>query len=65
MNFTYEFILKEEPKVKMKSFWGLKIEKKKLEGLKRKVDIFIGTKNIVNPKIFNHYFLSNHIFYRD
>jgi len=26
MNSTYEFTLKERPKVKMKFFWGLKVE---------------------------------------
>jgi len=51
MNSTYEFALKEGPKVKMENFIGTKSWKKILEGLKRKVDIFIGTKNIFNPKI--------------
>ena len=36
MNFTYEFTQNEGPKVKIN----------KLEGLKRKINIFIGTKNI-------------------
>jgi len=26
MNSTYEFTLKEGPKVKMDNFWGLKVE---------------------------------------
>jgi len=43
----HEFTLKEGPKVKMENFWGWR---KILEGLKRKVGIFIGTKNIFNPK---------------
>jgi len=49
MNSTYEFTLKEGPKVKMKFFWGTKNWRNFLEGLKRKVDIFVGTKNIFNP----------------
>jgi len=28
MNSTYEFTLKEGPKVKMENFWGLKVEVK-------------------------------------
>jgi len=28
MNSTYEFTLKEGLKVKMKKFWGLKVERK-------------------------------------
>jgi len=51
MNSTYEFTLKEGPKVKMKKFWGTKSWWKILEWLKRKVGIFIGTKNIFNPKL--------------
>jgi len=49
MNSTYEFTLKEGPKVKMENFIGTKSWRKILEGLKRKVDIFIGAKNIFNP----------------
>jgi len=49
MNFTYEFTLKEGPKVKMEIFLGTKSWRKILEGLKQKVGIFIGTKNIFNP----------------
>jgi hypothetical protein len=49
MYSTYEFTLKEEPKVKMENFLGTKSLRKILEGLKRKVSIFIGTKNIFNP----------------
>jgi hypothetical protein len=49
MNSTYEFTLKERPKVKMANFLGTKNWRKILEGLKRKVGIFIGTKNIFNP----------------
>jgi hypothetical protein len=51
MNYTYEFTLKKRLKVKMKNFGGLKVKKKILERLKRKIKIFIGIKNIVNPKI--------------
>jgi len=46
MNSTYEFTLKERPKVKMEIFIGIKSWKKILKGLKRKVGIFIGLKNI-------------------
>jgi len=49
MNFTYEFTLKERLKVKMENFRGTKNWRKILEGLKRKISIFIGTKNIFNP----------------
>ena len=28
MNSTYEFTLKEGPKVKIENFWGLKVERK-------------------------------------
>ena len=49
MNSTFEFTLKEGPKAKMKNFIGTKSWKKILEGLKRKVDIFIRTINIFNP----------------
>jgi len=38
--------------VKMKNFWGTKSRRKFL-GLKRKVGILIGTKNIFNPKKFH------------
>jgi len=48
MNYTYEFTLKEGPKVKMENFIGTKSWRKILEGLKWKVGIFIGTKNIFN-----------------
>jgi len=41
MNSTYEFTLKEGPKVKMRNFLGTKSWRKFLEGLKRKFDIFI------------------------
>ena len=51
MNSTYEFTLKEEPKVKMEIFWGTKSWRNFIEGLKQKVDIFIGIKNIFNPII--------------
>jgi len=46
INSTYEFTLKEGPKVKMENLWGIKSWWKNLEELKEKVDIFIGTKNI-------------------
>jgi len=52
MNCTYEFTLKEGPKVKMENFIETKSWRKILEWLKRKVDIFIGTKNIFNPTYF-------------
>jgi len=51
MNSTYEFTLKAGPKVKMENFIGTKSWRKILEGLKRKVGIFIRTKNMFNPKI--------------
>jgi len=35
--------------VKMENFIGTKSQRNFLEGLKRKVGIFIGTKNIINP----------------
>jgi hypothetical protein len=53
MNFTYEFTLKERPKVKMEIFLGTKSWRNFLEGLKRKIDIFIEIKNIFNPKFSN------------
>ena len=40
--------------MKIENFIGTKSWRKFLEGPKRKVDIFIGTKNIFNPKINNH-----------
>jgi len=49
MNSTYEFTLKEGSKVKMENFWGTKSCREIFEGLKRKVYIFIGIKNIFNP----------------
>jgi len=49
MNSTYEFILKERPKVKMEIFWTTKSWRNFVKGLKQNVDIFIGTKNIFNP----------------
>jgi len=52
MNSTYEFTLKEGPKVKMENFWRTKSWRKILEGLKRKVDISIGTKNIFNSTFY-------------
>jgi len=63
MNSTYEFTLKEGPKVKIKNFWRTKSWRNFLKGLKRKVDIFIGTKNIFNLIFFtflikHRYFLS-------
>jgi len=48
MNSTYEFTLNEGLKVKMENFLRTKNWRKILEGLKRKVGIFIGTKNIFN-----------------
>jgi len=50
MNSIYEFTLKEWPKGKMENFLGTKSWRNFLEGLKKKFDIFIGTKNIFNPK---------------
>jgi len=38
--------------MKMQIFLGTESWRKILEGLKRKVDIFIGTKNIFNPNCF-------------
>jgi len=52
MNSTYEFTLKEEPKVKMENFVETKSWRKILQGLKRKIGIFIGIKNIFNPLFF-------------
>jgi len=46
MNSTYEFTLKERPKVKMEIFWMTKSWRKILAGLKRKFGIFIRIKNI-------------------
>jgi len=53
MNFTYEFTLNKGSKVKIENFIGTKIWRKILEGLKRKVCIFIGTKNIFNPFFYD------------
>jgi len=50
MNSTYKFTLKDEPKVMIKFFLGIKSRIIFLERLKRKVDIFIWIKNI-----FNHF----------
>jgi len=47
MNSTYEFALKEGPKMKMEIFVGTKSWRNFLERLKQKVDIFIETKNIL------------------
>jgi len=52
MNSTYEFTLNEGPKVKIENFIGTKSWRKILEGLKRKVSIFIGSKIRFNPKIY-------------
>jgi len=46
MNSTYEFTLKERPKVKMENFIGTKSWRKILERLKWKIGIFMETKNI-------------------
>ena len=35
--------------MKLENFWGTKSWRNILEGLKQKVGIFIGTKNIFNP----------------
>jgi len=51
MNSMYEFALNEGPKMKMENFLGTKSWKNCLEGLKQKVDIIIGAKNIFN--LFN------------
>jgi len=50
MNSTYDFTLKEGPKVVIENFIRIKSLWKILEKLKRKVDIFIKTKNIFNLK---------------
>jgi len=52
MNSRYEFTLKEGPKVKMEKILGTESWRKNLEGLKWKVDVFMGTKIIFNPYIF-------------
>jgi len=41
MNYTYEFTLKERPKVKMGNLLSTKSRRHFFEGLKRKIDIFI------------------------
>jgi len=56
MYSTYEFTLKEGPKVKMENFRGTKSWRKILEGLKWKVSIFIGIKNIFNPQNINTFY---------
>jgi len=43
----------------IENFIGTKSRRKFLEGLKRKVGIFIGTKNIFNPK---KYTVKTHIY---
>jgi len=53
MNSTYDFTLKEGSKGKMENFLVTKSRRKFLEGLKQKVDIFIGSKNIFNTIIKN------------
>jgi len=57
MNSTYEFTLKERLKVKMENFRGTKSWRKTLEGLKRKIGIFIGTKNIFNLNTISYHIL--------
>jgi len=52
MNSTNEFTLKKGSKVKMENFLGTKNYRNFLEGLKRKVNIFTGIKNIFNPLYF-------------
>jgi len=44
--FAYDFTLKERQKVKIENFWGAKSQRNFLEGLKQKVDIFIGIKYV-------------------
>jgi len=39
MKFTYEFTLKERPKVKMKNYLGTKSRRNFLDGLKQKFNI--------------------------
>jgi len=50
--------------VRIEKFWGTKSSSKYLEGLERKVEIFLRTKNIFNPycrnkKFFYILFLDN------
>ena len=61
MNSTYKFTLKDGPKVKMEKILGTESWRNFLKGLKQKIDIFIGTKNIFNPAAFqnNCYLLSS------
>jgi len=49
MDYTYEFTLNEGRKVIIENFIETKSRRKILEGLTRKVGIFIGTNNIFNP----------------
>jgi len=63
MNSTYNFTLEEVSKVVIEKFIGTESWRKILEGLKRKVNIFIGTKNIFNPnnnKIVTNPTISKH-----
>jgi len=57
------FTLNEGPKVKMEIFWGTTSWRKILEGLKQKVGIFIGTKNIFNPIFEEQHFLKKVILF--
>ena len=50
MSSTYDFTLKEGPKMKIENFLGTKSWRKILEELKQKVDIFIWTKTYLTQK---------------
>ena len=63
MNSTYEFTLKEGPKAKIGNFSGTKSWRIFLEGLKQKVDIFMETKNIFNPKIYKQSDSKSYMFF--
>jgi len=62
MNSTYEFTLKNGPKVKMKNFWKTKSSRTFLEGLKRKIDkfnpnffIYKKKNHLLKPRTFAYY----------
>jgi len=61
MNSTYDFTLKKGTKSENANFLGTKGKRNFLEGIKRKVNIFVEFKNIFNPFLYKegllYYFL--------
>jgi len=55
MNSTYEYTLKNGPKVKMENFWKTKSWRNFLEGLKQKLNVIIGIKTNILFNIQSFY----------